>query len=216
MKKIYYFDENNEFTSEGFTYIDPLESQLKDADVYLLPPSATFEAPPAKSEGYAIVWSGEEWQLIPDYRGVEYWLPDDTYHDFAHVMRELGELPEGAILTRPERSLDEVKASKIQELKNYRNTEEESPILYKGKLWDFDSKSRDRINAAATALEVNNIESIEWTANDDTSMVLTVHDLKSIVSNAALRGDALHSKYRTLRDTANAATSIEEINAVQW
>lgn len=116
----------------------------------------------------------------------------------------------------PAPPLDEVKAYKIQELKNYRNTEEESPILYKGKLWDFDSKSRDRINAAATALEVNNIESIEWTANDDTSMLLTANDLKSIVSNAALRGDALHSKYRTLRDTVNAATSIEEINAVQW
>lgn len=116
----------------------------------------------------------------------------------------------------PAPPLNEVKAYKIQELKNYRNTEEESPILYKGKLWDFDSKSRDRINAAATALEVNNIESIEWTANDDTSMLLTANDLKSIVSNAALRGDALHTKYRTLRDTTNAATSIEEINAVQW
>lgn len=116
----------------------------------------------------------------------------------------------------PPPPLDEVKAAKIEELKTERTTREEAPVEYGGKLWDFDAKSRDRITAAVTALEVGGVESIEWTAHDDTSATLTVADLKGIVAAAALRGDALHKKYRELRDAVNAAETAEEVNAVSW
>ena len=116
----------------------------------------------------------------------------------------------------PAPPLDEVKADKIAELKNERNTREEAPVEYGGKLWDFDSKARDRITAAATALEIGGVESIEWTAHDDTSARMNVVDLKGIVAAAALRGDELHKKYRELRDRANAAETAEEVNAVSW
>lgn len=216
MKTVYYFDEKNEYTGTGYAQLDPLETELAGYEVYLLPASATFEVPPPKLEGHAIVWTGEEWQLVQDNRGVEYWLPGDSYTDAARVMNELGELPEGATRTRPEKPLEEVKAAKVQELKNERNTREEAPVEYGGKLWDFDSKSRDRITAAATALEVGGVESIEWTAHDDTSARLTALDLKGIVAAAALRGDALHKKYRELRDEANTAETAEAVNAVTW
>lgn len=116
----------------------------------------------------------------------------------------------------PARQLDEVKAEKVQELKNERTTREEAPVEYGGKLWDFDAKARDRITAAATALELGGVESIEWTAHDDTSARLTALDLKGIVAAAALRGDALHKKYRELRDAANAAETAEEVSAIVW
>ena len=116
----------------------------------------------------------------------------------------------------PSPTLEEVKNIKIAEFKTTRDTLEEAPIEYKGKLWDFDTKSRDRINAAATALEVSGIETITWTAYDDSSLELTVADLKSIIATAAIRGDALHKKYRELRDAVNLAESIEEINMINW
>lgn len=116
----------------------------------------------------------------------------------------------------PSPSLDEIKLYKINELKTIRNNLEESPVEYKEKLWDFDLKSRDRINAAATALEINNLESITWTSFDDTSLELTAKDLKMIISSAAIRGDMLHKQYRALRDAVNNATSIEEINSINW
>lgn len=216
MKTIYYFDEKNEYTGTGYAQLDPLETELAGYEIYLLPASATFEVPPPKLEGHAIVWTGEEWQLVEDNRGKEYWLQGDSYYDEPRVMSELGKLPEGATLTRPDKPLDEVKAAKIVELKNERTTREEAPVEYGGKLWDFDSKARDRITAAVTALEVGGVESIEWTAHDDTSARLTALDLKGIVAAAALRGDALHKKYRELRDAANAAESAGEVNAVTW
>lgn len=116
----------------------------------------------------------------------------------------------------PSPSLEEVKTQKITSLKNERDKREEAPVEYKEKLWDFDTKSRDRINAAATALEIGGVDTITWTAFDDTSLELTVTDLKTIVAIAAIRGDALHTKYRELRDAVNVAETIEEINSIIW
>ena len=116
----------------------------------------------------------------------------------------------------PSVSLDEVKSTKIESLKKQRSELEEAPVEYKEKLWDFDSKSRDRINAAIMALEVSDIESITWTSYDDTSAELTIIDLKTIIAIAALRGDEIHKKYRELRDAVNAATTEEEVNNISY
>lgn len=116
----------------------------------------------------------------------------------------------------PGPSLEEIKTQKIATLKIERDSREEAPVEYKGKLWDFDTKSRDRINAAATALEIGGVETITWTAYDDSSLELTAEDLKTIVAIAALRGDALHKTYRELRDAVTAAESIEEVKSIIW
>ena len=116
----------------------------------------------------------------------------------------------------PPPSLEKIKAQKIAALKKERDVREEAPVEYKEKLWDFDTKSRDRINAAATALEIGGVDTITWTAYDDTSLELTVTDLNTIVAIAAIRGDALHTKYRELRDAVNVAETIEEINSIIW
>lgn len=116
----------------------------------------------------------------------------------------------------PSVPLDEVKAAKIESLKKQRNELEEAPVEYKEKLWDFDTKSRDRINAAVTALEVGGVETITWTSYDDTSLELSANDLKTIVAIAAIRGDALHKKYRELRDAVIVAETVEEIKEIIW
>ena len=132
----------------------------------------------------------------------------------SHYIEKMGN--EYYIKEFPKQTIDEVKEAKIAELKAERDAREEAPVEYKEKLWDFDTKSRDRINAAATALEVSGVESITWTSYDDSSLELSVIDLKSIVATAALRGDYLHKRYRELRDIVNNLTTIEEIEAITW
>lgn len=117
----------------------------------------------------------------------------------------------------PKPSLEFLKNIKIDTLKKERNTREEAPVEYKEKLWDFDADSRARINAAASALEmVDEVDYLTWTSADDTSLDLTAQDLRMIVAIAAIRGDALHKKYRELRDAVNAAETIEEVESVIW
>ena len=67
---VYIFDEETkEFLREEEAHLDPLETQLKGENVYLLPANATFEKPLDKKEGKAIIFDGSSWKLVDDNRG---------------------------------------------------------------------------------------------------------------------------------------------------
>ena len=123
----YKFDtETKEFLYSEDAFIDPLESKAQGHDVCLLPADSTFTAPLASKEGYAVCWNGTAWEYVEDHRqkrdgggvpiegtGTAYWLPEDTWMSPARYMKKLGPLPEGALLDRPEKSLEELKADKV-------------------------------------------------------------------------------------------------------
>ena len=112
-------------------------------------------------------------------------------------------------------SLDELKAQKINEFKNIRDTEEVKPIAYNGNLFDFDEKARDRINSAITALSITG-QSIEWTTADNTNVAVTAQDLRNIIAAVALRSNALHVKYRELKEQVLACSTAEEVAEIVW
>lgn len=69
MKVYLYDDETKEFLREEEAFIDPLETQSKGENVYLLPANATFEKPFDKQDGKAVVFNSSSWTLIDDNRG---------------------------------------------------------------------------------------------------------------------------------------------------
>lgn len=89
---------------------DPVRSRIEGREVYLLPANATFTEPPAKRTGYIAVWNGSGWIETEDHRGVQYWPKGAQYNSSPVEMKELGPLPEGASLTRPEQTADEKSA----------------------------------------------------------------------------------------------------------
>ena len=114
--QVYKYDEKTkEYIGSEQALIDPLETEQQGKEIYLLPANATFTAP-TKKEGFATVWDGEQWQLVEDNRGAEYWLPGDTYGTPARVMQHLGALPEGVTFTAPEKSFEQLKKEKLQEV----------------------------------------------------------------------------------------------------
>lgn len=64
-----YDEETKEFLYSEEAHLDPLETQIKGENVYLLPANATFEEPPYKEDGKAVVFDGSTWKLIDDNRG---------------------------------------------------------------------------------------------------------------------------------------------------
>lgn len=67
---VYFYDEETkEFLRSEEAFIDPLETQIKGENVYLLPANATFEKSLDKEDGKAIVFDGSAWKLIDDNRG---------------------------------------------------------------------------------------------------------------------------------------------------
>lgn len=211
-----YSKETKEYISAEVAQLDPLETEIKGENVYLLPANATFTAPPAKKEGFAMVWNGEAWEEVEDHRGTEYWLPGDAYGTPAREMKELGPLPEGATTTAPEKTLDELKADKLAALKAERDNKEVEPIEYNGNSFDYDEKARDRINAAIIALEVaGDSASLEWTAADNADVTVTATDLKGIISAVAVRSNTLHVAYRAAKEKVAAAQSKKDLEAIE-
>ncbi|WP_419557200.1 DUF4376 domain-containing protein [Phascolarctobacterium succinatutens] len=215
MQQAYLFDEKTkEYKSEVNAQLDPLESARAGKDIYLLPANATWDKPTPK-DGCMAVWNGESWNMVEDNRKKEYWLPEDKYGAPAREMKELGPLPEGATLTAPERTLDEVKADKVQSLKTERDSKEVEPITYNGNSYDYDDKARERINAAIIALDVLGANaSIIWTTADNADIKATADDLRAVVASVARRSNTLHIAYREAKDKVEQATTVAEVEVV--
>lgn len=215
MQKAYLFDEKTkEYKSEVNAQLDPLESARAGKDIYLLPANATWDKPTPK-DGCVAVWNGESWNIVEDNRKKKYWLPEDKYGAPAREMKELGPLPEGATLTAPERTLDEVKADMVQSLKTERDAREVEPITYNGNSYDYDDKARERINAAIIALDVQGADaSIDWTTADNQDVKVTADDLRAVVASVARRSNTLHIAYREAKDKVEQATTVVDVEAV--
>lgn len=112
-------------------------------------------------------------------------------------------------------NLDELKQVKKDEFKSIRDNREVAPIEYKGNLFDYDSKARDRINSAIIALDLSR-ESIEWTTYDNKNVLITSNDLRLIIANVAVRSNELHVRYRLLKEKIDACTSEEELEFIAF
>ena len=215
MKYVYKYDEKTkEYLGKAEALLDPLETQLQQKEIYLLPAAATFIAP-ALQEGYVSVFQDGAWENLEDNRGKEYWLQDDAYGTPARKMETLGALPANAVFTPPQKTLEQVKQEKIIELKAMRDMREVEPIAYQGYSFDYDSKARDRISAAIIALDVQGADaSIDWTTADNADVKVTADDLHCVIASVAQRSNALHIAYRVAKENVEQATTVADVEAV--
>lgn len=121
----------------------------------------------------------------------------------------------GVTVIYEEEPIETIRTRKIIELKRQRDTAEVEPIEYKGYLYDYDEKARDRINAAIIALELQGEgATIDWTTADNDDAVVTAQDLRMIIASVAARSNKLHTAYRAAKAQVEAASTAEEVEAV--
>lgn len=112
----YSYDENGIFTQTETCSPDPLESEIKGEAVWLIPANATLIEPPAVVEKHVRVFKNGVWTQVEDNRGTKYWLPGDDWQTEPREMKDLGPLPEGAMLDRPEKPFSQLKIEKLNEI----------------------------------------------------------------------------------------------------
>lgn len=123
----------------------------------------------------------------------------------------------GVTVMREEEPLENVKQRKIMELKRQRDAAEVEPIEYNGHSFDYDDKARDRINAAIIALDQQGADAaIAWTTADDNDVTVTAADLRAVIATVAVRSNALHVKYRTLKQQVQECKTMEELETIKW
>lgn len=122
----------------------------------------------------------------------------------------------GVTVSHEEEPIEDVKQQKIMILKTIRDAAEVQPIEYKGNTYDFDSKARDRINAAIIALEEldGTDGKLTWTTADNKDVEVTAEDLRMIIATVAVRSNKLHTAYRAAKAQVEAAGTADEVRAV--
>lgn len=186
---VYKYNEKGVFVGAEETELDPLESELQGKEIYLLPPNATFDAPEMK-EGFAPVWDGEKWTQIEDHRGTKYWLPEDKHGSPAREMKELGALPDGASLTEPEPTAEELAAQELAQAKAER-ADAVSKIVVEvdGMTFDGDEESQQRVARSIVALEDG--ETMPWVLYDNAIAEVTKEQLKQVLRLAGQKQSEL-------------------------
>lgn len=112
----YSYDENGIFTQTETCSPDHLESEIKGEAVWLIPANATLIEPPAAVEKHVRMFKNGAWAQVEDNRGVKYWLQGDTWQTEPQEMKDLGPLPDGAMLERPEKLFSQLKIEKLNEI----------------------------------------------------------------------------------------------------
>lgn len=129
------------------------------------------------------------------------------------TIEDKGDYYEVVTLSLP--TLKEVKTAKIAALKAQRDVAEVEPINYQGYSFDYDSKARERINAAIIALEVAGASAtLTWTTADNQDVKVTASDLRGVIAQVAVRSDKLHMAYRKAKEKVDAAATKEEVESI--
>ena len=192
---VYRFDPvTKEYLGKEEAFRDPLESQKQGKNVWLLPADSTFTEPDMTPHGMALVWQGTHWQQVEDHRqkrdgggvvidgsGTPYWLKGDTWESPARYMTELGPLPEGALLERPEKPAEVVAEEAMQTAKAERAAlVEKATVEVDGMVFDADETSQNRLMrgiVCSIALGLAPDETTEWTLADNSSAMVTAQQM---------------------------------------
>lgn len=155
-----------------------------------IPANCTEIEPPVEKEGFLRVWNGINWE-------------------YKEVPKEPSE---------PESTLDELKASKIDEMKAERNIREQQMIEYNGNTFDYDDLARERLLLGRQSLEDAGVEDakLKWTCADNGITYLGVEDFKGINTVAATRSIMLHDTYNKLKVLINSCSTKEELEKVTF
>lgn len=191
----YKFDaDTKEYLYAEEAFRDPLESKAQGRDVWLLPADSTFTAPLDPKDGYAVCWNGQAWEYKEDHRqkrdgggviiegtGTPYWMPKDTWDSPARYMTELGPLPEGALLARPEKPAEVVAEETMQMAKATRAAAVAAiTVEVDGMVFDGDEVAQERMArtvTAATATGASMDDTTTWVLHDNTVAQVSIRQL---------------------------------------
>lgn len=215
----YHYDkQTREYTHSAKAFRDPLESKRQGKAVYLLPPCATFTAPPAPKSGHAHLWNGTAWDTVEDNRGTKYWLADDAHDAPARLMQTLGALPADARLTPPPTPLAQLKADALDRAKTTFAARRDAVRWIGG--YGFDCAAEDITNfmAAYTPLLVAGKGTAQYKVHLTDSakgiVTLTLADLTAVYTAVRTSQLEAYAWYERVRANIENAQSADELDTL--
>jgi len=119
-----------------------------------------------------------------------------------------------------ERTLDEIKSDKRQQINSKRDNLEQSGFPYLGKLIDSNPVSVQRISIAAQAaqfaLASNQPFSIDWTCQDNSILSLDANSMIAMPVALAMFANGIHHIAREKKSLIDVATTAVQVDGVIW
>lgn len=201
--KIYKYDtQTKEFLQE---------LEINEAYGNNLPFSTTIE-PLAKKEGFTVCFNGTKWEYIEDNRGKTIYVKatkEDLKVDY------LGKIKDEHTLLVPKK-FDEwdytqnkwVEDERIKKETEYQNwkTERQNKvdnleITHNDIIYQGDETSQTRMSRAISIM--NDTETTEWVAKDNSIQILNKSDLSDILKEAGIRQTQIWNEGRPQREKSN-------------
>jgi hypothetical protein len=122
--------------------------------------------------------------------------------------------------TAPERTLEQVKADKREQINSKRDNLEQSGFPYQDKIIDSNPVSVQRITvavqAAQAAIGAGQPFLITWTCQDNSTLELDAVGMMGMPVALAMFANGLHETARAKKDLIDAAETVEEVETVTW
>ena len=203
------------FTQQETCSPDPLESEIKGEAVWLIPANATLIEPPAAVEKHVRMFQNGVWTQVEDNRGTEYWLPGDDWQTEPREMEELGPLPDGALLERPEKPFSQLKIEKLNEI----NAAYQQAIATLTPTYPDDERlTFDKQEQEARAWQADNSTSTPFVDALASGRQMDKAELVSrIIAKAdafAIASGSLTGQRQRYEDLLDAAETAEEVEAI--
>ena len=112
-------------------------------------------------------------------------------------------------------NLEQFKAEKITELANARWQEETGGYIYKGHEFHSDRESQDRVFQAYMASLSDSNFTVTWKTKNGW-LEMTASDFITLYNEFYVFLQNLYQKEKNLQEQIEAATTIEELEAIQW
>lgn len=229
--KTYKFDAGTkEYLYAEDAFRDPLESKAQGRDVWLLPADSTFTEPPVAEEGHAVRWNGTAWEQVEDHRqkrdkggvivedsGTPYWLKGDTWESPARYMTELGKLPDGALLARPEKPLEVLRKERLSDLNAaFASVESGAWVMSSlGFKADANITANTNIEGLIKSMSALGQETVIFCDYDNVYREVTLDGLQTLQLEVIQNGQSLYAQKWAFRNAINAAKDKDALAAVQ-
>jgi len=182
---------------------------------FLIPRGCVTQQPPATAANQIARWSNGAWEIVPDFRGRAYWLPSGERHEIA----ERGvPLPVDALDSKPPKSLPAARADKLRELEAARKQAIDNlpPVTVAGKDYPANTEYREVITGIARRKAAGRGRPARLRGKDGAEVVLTDALIDQIDDAITAAVQGAWDRYWARFDAVQAATTVDQVNAVEW